>query len=140
MRINFFFELSKRLVGHKVSQIINSEIEAENRILSKEKDSLFSKIDELMRKTDIVFNGIIELRKQSDALKIKNNELKFQSDTLKNQCDELKIQSNVLQSTLNRVQDTVTCIEDQFVLKAEDNKGKDFMVIMYPSEKDYHIN
>ena len=101
--------------GYMVSKIINSHIEAENRMLREEKDSLVRRIDELMKKTDNVV----------EEMKIQN--------------DEMKTRSDGLQSTLNKVFCAVTSIQDQVVYKAENPKVKELMVLMYSAEQDYYV-
>ena len=94
--------------GYKVSKIINSQIEVENRMLTEEKDSLLRRIDETVKNTSIAVENITK-------------------------------QNAGLQTTLNKVLHTVTSIEDQVVLKSEDPKVKELMVLMYSAEKDYYV-
>ena len=136
--------------GYKVSKIINSQIESENRMLSREKDSLLRRIDEMMKQTSIVVEEITNVRKQNDEMKSEisnvrnqNDEMKSeitnvtkQNDEMKSQNNDIKNQNNGLQSTLNKVLHTVTNIEDQVVYNAEDPKVKELMVLMYSAEKD----
>ena len=108
--------------GYMVSKIINSHIEAENRMLREQKDSLLLRIDELMKKTD---SAVEEMKIQNDEIKAQNNAMKAQSDGL--------------QSTLNKVFCAVTSIQDQVVYKAENPKVKELMVLMYSAEQDYYV-
>jgi hypothetical protein len=87
-------------------------------MLCEEKGSLLRQIDELKKITSGAVDEITTVRKQNDAL---------------------KCQSDGIQSTLTKVLNTVTSIEDQVVYKTEDPKVKELMVLMYSEEKDSYV-
>ena len=68
--------------GYMVSKIINSHIEAENRMLREEKDSLLLRIDELMKKTD---NVVEEMKTRSDGLQSTLNKVFSAVTTIQDQ-------------------------------------------------------
>ena len=122
--------------AYMVSKIINSCIEAKNRMLREEKDSLLRRIDELMKKTD---SAVEEMKIQNDEIKAQSNAMKIQNDEIKDQNNAMKAQSDGLQSTLNKVFSAVTTIQDQVVYKSENPKVKELMVLMYSAEQDYYV-